>query len=63
MVEPRQVIAVIQNIPINSRDMRFLISLANNAYSYGALTEKQENAFMQVVNANRETLKEKGVIA
>jgi hypothetical protein len=63
MVEPRQVIAVIQNIPINSRDMRFLISLANNAYSYSALTEKQENAFMQVVNANRETLKEKGVIA
>ena len=63
MVEIKQILAVIQSIPLNSRDMRFLISLANNAYSYGALTEKQESAFMQVVNANRETLKEKGVIA
>ena len=63
MIDVIRIITVIQNIPANSRNMRFLISLANNAYNYGALTEKQEYAFMQIVDANKDILKEKGVLA
>lgn len=63
MIDVIRIIRVIQNIPIDSRNMRFLISLANNAYSYGALTEKQNEAFMQIIEANRDILKEKGVLA
>lgn len=59
MVNAKDIVLIIQNIPINSPNMRFLISLANNAYNYNNLTPKQEEAFINCVN----TLKEKGVLA
>ena len=31
--------------------MKFLVSLANNAYNFGSLTEKQEMAYNQAIKA------------
>lgn len=63
MVNARQIVLVIQNIPAESSSMRFLVSLADSAFKYGVLTEKQEIAFNNVVENNREVLVTKGVLA
>lgn len=62
MVKAEHVLKLIQNIPADDRSMKFLISLANNAFDYGQLTERQEAAFMKIVSSHRETLIEKGVL-
>lgn len=59
MIAPREIIHVIQSIPENHSSMRFLISLADGCFKYGALTAKQEAVFCSTV----ETLKSQGVLA
>lgn len=59
MINARQIVLVIQQIPAESWCMKFLVSLATSAFKYGVLTEKQEAAFEDCIN----TLKEKGVLA
>ena len=58
MINARQIVFLIQQIPAESSCMRFLVSLADSAFKYGILTEKQQIAFENCVN----TLKEKGVL-
>ena len=49
-VKPQQIVEVIQKIKdIRIPQVKFLISLANNAYKYPKLTEKQEGAFYKCV--------------
>ena len=57
MVSAIEVVEIIQKIPAKDRRVRFLVSLANNAFKYGSLTEPQEHAFLQ----NPEEIKEMGV--
>lgn len=45
MVSAIEVVEIIQKIPAKDRRVRFLVSLANNAFKYGSLTEPQEHAF------------------
>lgn len=59
MVSAREIVLVIQSIPAESSSVRFLISLADSAYKYGALSPKQEIAYVNCINA----LKEQGVLA
>jgi len=59
MINARQIVLTIQSIPPESACMKFLVSLADSAFKYGVLTDRQEMAFMNCVDA----LKEKGVLA
>lgn len=59
MIAPRQIVEVIQALPPTDANMRFLISLANNAFKYGDLTEKQTMVFQSIVERKRE----EGVLA
>lgn len=59
MINARQIVLLIQQIPAESSCMRFLVSLADSAFKYGTLTEKQEIAFNNCLNG----LKSKGVLA
>lgn len=59
MVGAREIVLVIQSIPAECTSMRFLISLADAAYKYGGLTQRQETAFLGCIG----TLKEMGVLA
>lgn len=44
-----EIIETIQKLPAKDRSMKFLVSLANHAFSKGYLTEKQEIAYAQVL--------------
>lgn len=58
MINARQIVLVIQQIPPESGCMKFLVSLADSAFKYGVLTERQEVAFENCLD----TLKNKGVL-
>lgn len=47
MTSTIEIIETIQKLPAKDRSMKFLVSLANQAFSRGYLTEKQEIAYAQ----------------
>ena len=50
------IIKTIQNIKdVRCSQMKFLVSIANNAYKYGSLTEKQEYFYEKAIEALKET--------
>lgn len=49
MTSTIEIIETIQKLPAKDRNMKFLVSLANQAFSRGYLTEKQEIAYAQVL--------------
>ena len=49
MTSTIEIIETIQKLPAKDRSMKFLVSLANQAFSRGYLTEKQEIAYAQVI--------------
>lgn len=54
-----EIVGTIQKIKnVKCPQMKFLVSLAHNAYTFGSLTEKQTSAYEQAV----ETLRENGNI-
>lgn len=54
-----EIVVMIQKIKnVKCPQMKFLVSLAHNAYTFGSLTEKQTNAYQQAV----ETLRKNGNI-
>ena len=49
MTSAIEIIETIQKLPAKDRNIKFLVSLANHAFSKGYLTEKQEIAYAQVI--------------
>lgn len=49
MISAIKVVQVIQQLPLDSKALRFLVSLADSAYKYGMLTERQEQAFLNAL--------------
>ena len=49
MASAIEIIETIQKLPAKDRNIKFLVSLANQAFSTGYLTEKQEIAYAQVI--------------
>ena len=49
MTSAIEIIETIQKLPAKDRNIKFLVSLANQAFSRGYLTEKQEIAYAQVL--------------
>ena len=49
MVSAVDIIEIIKKIPSDNKKNKFLISLANNWYKFGRLTEKQILAFENAV--------------
>lgn len=49
MTSAIEIIETIQKLPAKDRSIKFLVSLANHAFSKGYLTEKQEIAYAQVL--------------
>lgn len=45
MVSAIEIVELIQQIPARERYVKFLCSLATNAFKYGSLTERQEVHF------------------
>lgn len=54
MVSATEIVELIQQIPARERHIKFLCSLATNAFKYGSLTERQELAFQKAKNELRE---------
>lgn len=50
MVSAIEIVELIQHIPARERYVKFLCSLATNAFKYGSLTERQEVAFQKAKN-------------
>lgn len=63
MISARQVVMLIQKLPADAGCMRFLVSIADAAFKYGALSENQEIVFMQIIDAYKDTLESKEVAA
>lgn len=49
MTSAIEIIETIQKLPAKDRSIKFLVSLANYAFSTGYLTKKQEIAYAQVI--------------
>jgi len=58
MVSATEIVEIIQQIPSRDNNLKFLVSLANNAFKYGSLTERQEQAYSNVISQ----LTEKGLL-
>lgn len=54
MIAPRQIVEIIQALPPTDCSMRFLISLADSAFKYGDLTEKQTKALQNIVSIKQQ---------
>lgn len=50
MVTATEIVELIQKIPARDRRVKFLCSLAKNAFEYGSLTDRQEQAFQKAKN-------------
>lgn len=50
-----EIVGTIQKIKnVKCPQMKFLVSLAHNAYTFGSLTEKQTNAYQQALKTLEE---------
>lgn len=59
MIAPKQIVEIIQALPLSDSSIRFLVSLAESAFKYGDLTQKQAEALQRIVDTKRE----QGVLA
>lgn len=54
MITAFDIVHVIQQIPADNRKIKFFVSLANNWFKFGRLTEAQELAFKKAIEELRE---------
>ena len=50
MINAYDIIATIQRLPTVHRAMPFLTSLASSAFKYGSLTDRQQAAFLRILD-------------